>query len=68
MAILTQKYLCLIVAINYINHPWPRVAYITVPLQVTCNTDVSDNLKVLRRTIERNINLRKYDDGAVSIK
>jgi len=36
-------------------------------LQVTCNTDVSDNLKVLRRTIEKNINLRKYDDGAVSI-
>ena len=36
-------------------------------LQVTCNTNVSDSLKVLRRATERNINLREYEDGAVSI-
>ena len=38
-----------------------------VRLQVTCNTNVSDSLKVLRRATERNINLREYDDGAVSV-
>ena len=33
--------------------------------QVTCNTDVADTLKVLRRGMEKKINLRKYEDGSV---
>ena len=34
--------------------------------QVTCNSDVADRLKVLRRGMEKKINLRKYDDESVS--
>ena len=35
-------------------------------LQVTCNSDVADRLKVLRRGVEKKINLRKHEDGSVS--
>ena len=33
--------------------------------QVTCNSDVADTLQVLRRGMEKKINLRRFDDGAV---
>ena len=32
---------------------------------MTCNSDVADTLKVLRRGMEKKINLRKFEDGSV---
>ena len=44
-----------------------RIGYtVDVVVQVTCNSDVSDRLRVLRRGMEKKINIRKYDDGSVS--
>ena len=34
---------------------------------MTCNSDVADRLKVLRRGMEKEINLRQYDDDSVSL-
>ena len=41
----------------------PGVTFDTV--KVTCNTDITDVLKVRRRTNEMKINLRYYPDDSV---
>lgn len=36
-------------------------------IKVTCNSDVADTLKVLRRGRERGINLRRFEDGSLGV-
>lgn len=36
-------------------------------IKVTCNSDVADRLKVLRRGMEKKINLRKYEDSSLGV-